>query len=326
MNNLEEQNYGMKTLVHNEGKPACMIGTWAWGTGMNGSKMVFGCNYSEEQLMETFNKAYESGFHIWDTAEVYGMGNFEKLLGKCIEGKEDVIISTKYLPGKKYKHGAIRESLAASISRLGVSYIDLYWFHQPFCLKENITEAIELLQEGKIKNLGVSNCTLEEIKEADKLLKKSGFRLAAVQNHFSLLSMGDEQMKVIKWCQENHIIYFGYMILEQGALSGHYDSKHPFPRFSMRGFSFNRNKFKKIQKLLDYERNLATKYNVDSSQIPIAWAVSKQIVPIVGITKEKHAAELAKGIKIVLTSDEITNLETLAEESKVICKGNWEKN
>ena len=65
----------MEALICKENIPACMIGTWAWGNGMNGSKMVFGQKYSEEQLLETFYKAYETGFYMWDTAEVYGMGN-----------------------------------------------------------------------------------------------------------------------------------------------------------------------------------------------------------------------------------------------------------
>lgn len=314
----------MEALICKENIPACMIGTWAWGNGMNGSKMVFGQKYSEEQLLETFYKAYETGFYMWDTAEVYGMGNSEKMLGKCIKGKEDIIISTKYLPGKKYKSGSMKNSLAGSMERLGVSCIDLYWLHQAFCLKENIMEAAELLKTGKIKALGISNASLEEVKEADCLLKKKGYRLSAVQNHFSLLCMGEEQLEIIKWCNANNVLYFGYMILEQGALSGHYDSKHPFPALSMRGFSFNKSKFKKIQKLLDYERELAKKYQVDTSQIPIAWAASKKIIPIIGLTKEKHAAELEKGSKIVLTSDEITKLEKLAKESGVVCKGSWE--
>lgn len=314
----------MESLICKENLPACMIGTWAWGNGMNGSKMVFGKRYSEEQLVKTFHKAYKAGFYMWDTAEVYGMGNSEKLLGKCIEGKVDIILSTKYFPGKKYKSGVMKKSLTGSMERLGVSCIDLYWLHQPFCLKENVTEAVEFLKAGNIKALGVSNASLKEVKEADCLLKKNGYRLSAVQNHFSLLSMGEEQLEIIEWCKENDVSYFGYMVLEQGALSGHYDSNHTFPTFSMRGFSFNRGKFKKIQKLLDYEDELAKKYHVDTSQIPIAWAVSKKIIPIVGLTKEKHAAELEKGCKIVLSSDEIIKLEALAKESGVVCKGSWE--
>ena len=106
--------------------------------------------------------------------------------------------------------------------------------HQPFCLEENITEAVEQIKNGKIKGLGLSNCTLAQAQTADKLLKEYGFSLSAVQNHYSLLAMSTEQDNLISWCNKNNVLYFGYMILEQGALSGSYSSKRMFPLFSIR--------------------------------------------------------------------------------------------
>lgn len=303
--------------------PPCMIGTWAWGKGMNGSKMIFGKTYSEAQLIETFRIAYDLGFTLWDTAEVYGMGNSEKILGRCIVGKKDVIISTKHMPKKKYKKGVLTDSLNGSIDRIGVKSIDLYWLHQPYALLENTDEMISCMKSGKVKNVGLSNCNIVQIKEVKNILESNGLRLAAVQNHFSLLSV-DRQEEVVKYCNENNIIFFGYMVLEQGALSGYYGVKNPFPTFSLRGILFSKRKFGKIQPLIDYERELAEKYNVDISQIPIVWAISKRIVPIVGLTKPQHAKTLAEGIKVELLPEEIKELELLAEKSGVRCKGNWE--
>ena len=77
-----------------------MIGTWAWGAGVNGSKMVFGQKYDESTLKSTFEKAVELGFLKWDTAAVYGMGSCEKLLGGFINGRRDIYLSTKYFPNK----------------------------------------------------------------------------------------------------------------------------------------------------------------------------------------------------------------------------------
>lgn len=138
---------------------------------MNGSQIVFGKKYSKEQLIQTFNEAYNEGFILWDTAEVYGMGNSEKLLGECIKNKSNIIISTKFLPNKKYKNSLLKQSALNSIKRLNIEYIDLYWLHQPFCIEENIAEAVELLKEGTIKSLGLSNCSFEQAKKADELLK-----------------------------------------------------------------------------------------------------------------------------------------------------------
>lgn len=313
----------MEYVINNKSVTPCMIGTWAWGTGNNGSKIVFGEETPEDKLKETFETAYFNGFNFWDTAEVYGMGTSEKLLGKCIEGKNDIVISTKHFPNKKYKNGENEKAIKGSLERLNIECIDLYWLHSPKSIKENMKELAECVKKGLIKNVGLSNCNVEQIKEADEVLKQNGTKLYAVQNHYSLLSM-ERENEILEYCKENNIIFFGYMILEQGALSGHYDEKNHFPFLSMRGLSFGKGKFKKIKDLLKYIKEIALKYNIDSSQIPIAWAISKSVFPIIGVTKSEHVKSLKQGISIVLTNEEINKLEELALASGVKCKGIWE--
>lgn len=308
----------------NEERLVCMVGTWAWGTGSNGSRIVFGHKYPKEQLRETFEAACDKGICLWDTAEVYGMGEAERILGDFIKGKNDVLISTKFHANPKYKKGEAREALKKSMERLGVEKVDIYWLHRPYNIRENMLEIAECAKEGKVKKIGISNCNAEELKEAIQTLSEQGIKLYAVQNHYSLLSM-ERQKEVYEYCRENDIIFFGYMVLEQGALSGHYDEKNPLPRFSYRGLVFGKKKFRKISKLLDLQRELAVQYDVDASQIPIAWTIAKGVVPIVGLTQKQHANELFKGINVKLTQDEINQLEKLALESGVTCKGSWEK-
>lgn len=144
--------------------------------------------------------------------------------------------------------------------------VDLYWLHNPNNLEYNVNEGVGLLKENLIGALGISNVSLEQAKKANGILKKSGFRLSAIQNHFSLLSCDKEQKDIISWCNENNTIYFAYMVLEQGALSGYYSEKNSFPLFSMRGITFSKKKFKKIELLLEYEKQLADKYGTDTSQ------------------------------------------------------------
>lgn len=303
--------------------PSYMIGTWAWGAGINGSKMVFGKKCSEEELVQTFQLAYENGLTLWDTAEVYGMGNAERILGKLVNKKQDIMISTKHQPGKKYKSGEVEKALWGSLERLGVDRIDFYWLHLPYAISDNMMEMAQCVKKGLIQEIGLSNCNVAQIKKADEVLKKQGMRLAAVQNHYSLLSM-DRQQEVLQYCQENDILFFGYMVLEQGALSGHYDEKNHFPLFSMRGLTFGKKKFRQIQKLIDYECVLAEKYCVDVSQIPIIWAKTRGIIPIIGLTKPQHVKALIEGRNVQLQMTEIFKLETLARESGVTCKGIWE--
>lgn len=212
-----------------------MIGTWAWGTGYNGSSMIFGSKQDENVLRDTFNEAVNRGFLKWDTAAVYGMGSCERLLGTLIKGK-DIFISTKYFPAKKYKSGALTKSFNESMERLGRTSADLFWIHVPNNLEENLKEAAPLIKDGKIRSIGVSNVSLAHIRQAEKILESEGLKLGAVQNHFSMLR--NDQQEIIDYCNANGITYYAYMVLEQGALSGRYSAKKHFPLFSMRNLSF----------------------------------------------------------------------------------------
>ena len=299
-----------------------LIGTWAWGSGYNGASMVFGKKTDEDTLKQSFEEAVKSGFLKWDTAAVYGMGSCEKLLGNLMEGRNDIYISTKFFPGKKYKTGALAKSFDESMQRLKRDSADLFWIHVPNNLEANIKEAVPLMKEGKIKSLGISNVSLQHIKIAEEILAKEGLKLGAVQNHFSLLR--NDQQPIIDYCNGNGIMYCAYMVLEQGALSGHYSAEKHFPTFSMRNFSFPKSKFKKIEGLLSVMKEIADKYEIDSSQIPILWTIAKGAVPIVGITKPSHAVKLAEAINVNLTDEEITRIEEKAGKTGIRQQGSWE--
>lgn len=305
--------------------PPCLIGTWAWGSGSNGSQMVFGKKYDAETLKETFHQAVENGFVFWDTAEVYGMGNSEKLLGSLIkDSKEKIIISTKYLPEKKYQNGKMRESLSKSVERLKIEAPDLYWLHNSNNCKENAEEIFQLLKEGKVKSVGLSNFSSKDIIAVSEIAKKNGVKITGIQNHFSLIHYNNEQKKIVKWCQDNNVIYFAYMVLEQGALSGKYDYKNSFPFFSARNFFFGKKKFKQINPLIELIRELGKKYYVSPAQISIAWAISKDVVPIVGLTSPSHVKGLVEGVNVRLSTDDINQLEKTAEETHLEFKTSWE--
>lgn len=299
-----------------------LIGTWAWGTGVNGGSMVFGKKQDPDVLKSSFEAAVKLGFLNWDTAAVYGMGSCEKLLGSFIKGRKDIFISTKFFPNKKYKSGALTKSFGESMERLGIDTCDLFWIHVPNNLEENISEAVPLMKAGKIKFLGISNVSLEHIHIAEKELAKEGLKLGAVQNHFSLIR--NDQQHIIDYCNANGIRYYAYMVLEQGALSGHYDAKHHFPTFSMRGMTFPKSKFIKIEGLIKVMRDIAAKHNIDSSQIPILWALSKGALPIVGITKPSHAQKLAEASGVVLTDEELELIEKAAAATGLRQQGRWE--
>ncbi|MBP3810961.1 MAG: aldo/keto reductase [Clostridiales bacterium] len=299
-----------------------LIGTWAWGPGMNGTKMVFGNKQDPQALKESFDEAVKLGFLNWDTAAVYGMGSCEKFLGGLIAGHPEVFISTKFMPSKKYKKGALVKSFDESMSRLGRNCADLFWIHVPNNLEKNIAEAVPLIKDGRIKSLGVSNVSLAHIKLAQELLAKEGLMLGAVQNHFSIIR--NDQQPIIDYCNANGIKYYAYMVLEQGALAGHYSYDNPFPALSFRSFLFPRKNFKKIEGLLASMRDVASKYNIDSSQVPILWVMAKGANPIVGVTKPSHVKKLAAAIDVTIDSKDVDILTEQAANSGLRQQGSWE--
>lgn len=299
-----------------------MIGTWAWGTGINGSSMIFGKKQNPEILKQAFKEAVKLGFTNWDTAAVYGMGSCETLLGTMINEQKGIFISTKFAPGKKYKNGALSKSFGESMKRLGRDKADLFWIHVPNNLEQNLKEAISLIKSGSILRIGISNVSLKHIKIAERVLQNEGLKLDAVQNHFSLLR--NDQQSIIDYCNCNGIRYYAYMVLEQGALSGKYSANNHFPTFSLRNISFPKSKFLKIQKLLNVMKDIADKYDIDSSQIPILWAISKGVVPIIGITKPSHATKLARSMNISLTEEELDLIEKEATSIGIRQQGSWE--
>ena len=299
-----------------------MIGTWAWGPGFNGSKQVFGNNYDEEILRETFERAVNLGLTRWDTAAVYGMGSCEKLLGKFINGRDGIFISTKFFPDKKFREGALEKSFHESMTRLNLKSADLFWIHKPNNLTKNLQEAVPLLRDGRIRSIGISNVSLKDIRTAEDILSREGLSLGAVQNHFSLLR--NDQQPLIDYCNSKGITYYAYMVLEQGALAGRYNVTCPFPLLSMRRLAFPKSKFRKIESLLKLMEQTALKYNIDKSQIPILWVIAKGAVPIIGITKPVYAERLAEALQVDLTPEEIEQLTSEAAATGIRQQGSWE--
>ncbi len=308
--------------IDNKETRSVMIGTWAWGPGFNGSRNVFGKSYDESVLRETFEKATDLGFLKWDTAAVYGMGSCEKMLGRFINGRKDVFISTKFFPDKKYKAGSFTKSFEESMERLGLKSADLFWLHAPKNIEKNLSEAIPLIKDGRIKSVGISNVSMDDIKTAEKFLKNNGLKLGAVQNHFSLLR--NDQQPIIDYCNSKGIRYYAYMVLEQGALTGRYNAGNHFPVFSMRNFAFPKSKFRKIEGLLGVMNDIAEKYGIDRSQIPILWVISKGAIPIIGITKPSYAEKLSDALKVTLSDEEVSRLTAEAKKTGIRQQGSWE--
>lgn len=213
-------------------KTKIALGAWAWG-----NDGTFGDHYTAEGLKDVYDTAMENGLNLWDTATVYGMSTSERTLGELIKNtdRSKLIISTKFTP--QIEDGtplAMEHMLESSLSSLNTDYIDVYWIHNPMNIEKYTPMLIPLAQSGKIRQIGVSNHSLEEIKRVQSILQPHGLKISAVQNHLSLLNRSSIDSGILDYCKENDIDFYAYMVLEQGALSGKYDKDHLLPEPSDR--------------------------------------------------------------------------------------------
>lgn len=303
--------------------PKIALGAWAWG-----NDGTFGNEHDIEDLKPIHDKSMELGLNLWDTAYVYGMGKSEEVLGEFLRtsNREDFVISTKFTPqlAEMFEANEVTSMYENSAKILGVEDIDIFWIHNPVGAPDWTKKLVETAKEHDIKMIGVSNHNLAEIKEANEILKDAGLKLGAVQNHYSLLNRSSEDSGILEYCKENDIIFFSYMVLEQGALSGKYDTAHPFPEGSDRANAYG-GSLAEIEELNKAIADIAENHDAKVAQLPIAWAIAKGTLPIIGATKVHHVEDAADAVNIELSDDEIKTMEELADKVNVNTIRIWEK-
>ena len=303
--------------------PKIALGAWAWG-----NDGTFGGDLAAETLKPIFDCAIQNGLNLWDTAYAYGMGTSEKVLAEFLKGlpREEYLVSDKFTPQcANGRPTAMADMIGMQLGLMELDRFDIYWIHNVWNAP-HWTEELAKYFEGRENAplLGVSNHNLAEIKQADEILRAHGQKLSAVQNHYSLLNRSSEDSGILDYCKENGITFFSYMVLEQGALSGKYDTKHPMPAGSDRAAIYNP-MLPQIEKLNAELKTLADKYGVETAQIPVAWAIAKGTLPIIGVTKVKHVEDAAKAAAVTLSADEIARLEKVADTLGLNMIRFWEK-
>lgn len=313
-------------MENNNKMPRVALGTWSWGVGAAGGDQVFGNHLREADLKPVFDAAMTNGLYLWDTAYVYGMGDSERILGAFARTcpREDIILSTKFTPQVANPSAdPVVKMCSSSLERLGTDFIDIYWIHNPADVEKWTPYLVPLVKSGKVKRVGVSNHNLAQIKRAEEILSQEGVHITAVQNHFSLLYRSSEKAGILEYCKENKMDFFAYMVLEQGTLSGKYDTKHPLPEGSQRAMTYNP-VLPQIEALIGAMRKISEKYNASIPQIAIAWAIAKGTTPIIGVTKPAHVEDAAKAAGITLMTEEMDELERMAAKTGVDTRGSWE--
>ena len=303
--------------------PKIALGAWAWG-----NDGTFGSSLTAETLRPIFEAGMAHGLNLWDTAYAYGMGTSEKVLAGFLKGlpRESYLISDKFTPQcANDKPTAMGDMIEIQLKLMELKRFNIYWIHNVWGAP-HWTEEVAKYFEGRADApmIGVSNHNLAEIKQADEILRAHGLRLSAVQNHYSLINRSSEDSGILAYCRENGIVFFSYMVLEQGALSGKYDTHHPMPEGSDRAAIYNP-VLGKLEALNAVMKKLADKYGVAVAQIPVAWAIAKGTLPIIGVTKVSHVEDAAKAAGITLSADETAELEHVADSLGLNVIRFWEK-
>ena len=304
--------------------PKIALGAWAWG-----NDGTFGNHLTADSLRPIFDTAMKNGLNLWDTAYAYGMGTSEKVLAGFLKGlpRESVLVSDKFTPqcADASSPTAMKDMIEMQLDLMELDRFDIYWIHNVWDAPK-WTEELAKYFEGKesVPLLGVSNHNLAEIKQADEILKAHGLKLSAEQNHYSLINLSSEDSGILDYCRENDIHFFAYMVLEQGALSGKYDTAHPMPEGSARAQTYNP-VLDKLEILNAELKKLADKYGVGAAQIPVAWAIAKGTLPIIGVTKENQVEDAVKACNVSLSADEVAELEKVADSLELNVIRMWEK-
>ncbi len=292
------------------------------GLGCMGMSEFYG-DRDEQESLRTLDAALDSGITFFDTADMYGNGENEQFISPFIrQHRNEVVIATKFgnvrgedgsYLGISGKPEYVREACEKSLKRLGVDTIDLYYQHRVdpnVPIEETIGAMGELVREGKVRYLGMSEAAPETIRRAHAV-----FPITALQTEYSLWSR-DVEDEILPVCRELGIGFVPYSPLGRGFLTGQIRSfddlaEDDFRRFSPR---FQGENFQKNLDLVDRIREIASEKNCAPSQLALAWLLAQgdDIVPIPGTKKTKYLLENVGAVNVKLTKEELQRIDAAA--------------
>lgn len=286
------------------------LGTWQFGSREWG----YGESYHSGEALRLVRRARELGVTVFDTAELYGFGRSERILGEALAGtdRDSAVIATKIFPVLPVDQ-VVQQRAVASARRLGVQRIDLYQVHQPNPLVRDRTtmRGMRALQEiGLIDEVGVSNYSLARWRAAETAL---GSRVLSNQVHFSLLAREPAEQMVPFATQAGRVV-IAYSPLEQGVLSGRYGAHHRPGGIRALNPAFLPENLERIGALIGVLRDVADAHNATPAQIALAWVVHHpQVIAIPGASSLEQLESNVAAAQIVLSADEFTALTAAAQ-------------
>lgn len=296
----------------------CM-GCMGFGDAKNGQHTW---TIDEEHSRAIIKRGLELGVNFFDTAIAYQSGTSEQYVGRAIKDfakRQDVVVATKFLPRTQDELDAgitgqqhIERMLNKSLKNLGMDYVDLYIYHMwdyQTPLFDILDGLNNVVQAGKARYVGISNCFAWQLAKANALAEKEGFtKFVSVQGHYNLI-FREEEREMAKLCQEDNISMTPYSALAGGRLS-----KQPGETSKrLQEDSYARLKYDgtavQDQMIIDRVAELAEKHGVSMTEVSLAWLLTKGTAPVVGATKLNHIEGAAKATNLFLDDKEIAYLE-----------------
>lgn len=267
------------------------IGTWAWG-----DRLFWGYgrgDYTDTDLEAAFQISRSAGVNFYDTAEIYGRGRSERLLGSFVRAShEQVVVASKFFPFPwRLRRASLLAALQGSLNRLGLPRLDLYQIHWPYPpvpIETWMAGLADAVEAGLVRAVGVSNYGVEQTRRAYTALARRGVPLVSNQVQYSLLHRQPEHNGLLDLCRELNITLIAYSPLAMGLLTGKYTPENPPP--GLRGRRFGGKLLARVQTLVSLLHEIGEARGKTITQVALNWVICKGAVPIPG-AKNAHQAE-----------------------------------
>ena len=296
------------------------LGCWQFSKQKNMAGK-FWPTLEDDLIGKVVNLSLEGGINWFDTAEIYGNGASERALSKALQaaGKKpgEVLIATKWWPMFRFASN-ISKTIDERIKALSPYPVDLYQVHQPWGFsneRSEVSAMAELLDRKLIKNIGVSNFSAQQMKNAWETLDKKGIPLASNQVMYNLLHRKIESNGVMEMAKKLGISIIAYSPLAQGLVTGKFhDNPELLKNIGYRKYSakFKSKGLEKSRPLVMFIKELSLKYNVSPSQIALNWLINfhgNTVLAIPGATKEIHVKENAGAMTFRLSDEDMLRLD-----------------
>ena len=295
------------------------IGAWSWGDRVFWG---YGRDYGETDVKAAFDVSIEAGINFFDTAEVYGQGHSETLLGQFLRdtplqpGMPPIILATKFFPYPwRLWKGSLKQALIGSLRRLQIEKVDLYqihWPYPPLSIEAWATALADVFEEGLVRAVGISNYSAHQMRRAEATLIKRSVLLASNQVEYSLINRKIEKNGLLSLCQDLGVSCIAYSPLGKGTLTGKYSPQNPLR--GVRGRRYNSRFLSQIEPLIRLLREIGRAHDGKTpSQVALNWVICKGAIPIPGAKNIQQAQENVGALGWRLTEEEVSALDQTSD-------------